>query len=1452
MKEKIFILFSLIIFFSSFATGKEKQSKTLSNEVKKSLEAKGFKIHGFAPKIMSPMEDSLEQKIEITRISVSLNLGDSNIKPVRMTAQQSINFSNTNPDTILTEDFEGDFPGINWQRSGDPTWGKTDLKGINGSYSIWCAKDSIKGIEPGNGYPDSLQSMMIYGPFDLSDVNYAQLKFWYWLDTEYIKDWFFYMASTDGNNFQGIGVSGETRGWDKELLHLSDVPGLGNTTGCSQVWIAFFFQSDTNTTSDIGAFVDEVMLTKRQINGTPLVGFLSGNLSPVGNPYIAVDHISVAGNDSLIIEHGVEIRFEGGFGFYVNGVLKAQGLESDPIFFTSNKLNPNAGDWIGLILFSSIPCQVEYSIVEYAGNNNFNYPCGIYCGSLGSRIFKSLIHKNAGSGVFVARNVNLVDNTIAENFSDGINVFLYTYAYILRNTVKSNGGNGIGSSQGNFHLINSTIEENEKNGVYIGGRYDLPDNEVRIMKGNLIRKNGENGIKINMIYYAHIINNIISDNDSSGIDYTYLMNWLSFEGYIMNNCLINNQYGIKAHETHRSGIMNNIFYDNSIGIYFDNPSFEPVVLFNDFYDNGSNFSGSVDECLAVLIIRNANGDSCDAYYNTFLDPLFVSKETGNYHLQYVDNGYPQNSPCRDAGPPTAFYNDISDGSINDMGAYGGSNIFTNFPSYDFEDLPSNYTKFIDFTIVNCQDETFTINRVKLSDTTNFSISNIESSSISAYKKSNIIVDFHPQSMGNFICNLIIESPNLFGVNAAIIKFFGNCVGGTAVEGDVSGVWSKSGSPYFVFDDLTVPYDQNLTIEPGVKVIFKEKKLLKVYGKLIAAGTKADSIVFSKYSINQKKGWGPLKFINADSTGRLEYCKIEFGENSVNDQGGGISLYKSDITISNCTIQNNKAKTLGLLGWEGYGGGIWCCESSPKIIDNVIANNSAMWGGGGIFAKRSSPIIIGNKIFNNTTRNGGAIYLIESEGICNNNDISYNKADGDAGGGIYIGGSLTKILGNSIDHNIAGLHGGGIYSYKSYGNIANNIIVGNSCQMVNSGGGGIYCLGSGWRPESLYVNITNNIIANNIAQKKGGGIAVLSHHKYSLTNNVIANNFADLRGGGVYTAEVDQTDILNTILFFNSAQNGSEIFVYHLTDTVHISYSDIEGGQINIHNGTVIYENNIQLNPLFKDTSRFDFHLLQGSPCIDAGNTELKYNDPEDPNNPGYALYPALGTIRNDMGAYGGPHAAGYSINQAPALFSLLTPINGDTLYNERPVFIWNKAVDPNPGDQVVYTLKIDDEKSFSSPLIFSNIPDTTYTFSDSLTNNTNYFWTVVAMDNDSLFTASPDTFNFWVNYTPAIVSDLNRQALPREYGLSQNYPNPFNPITTIKYQLPINSLISIKIYNVLGHLIRTLIEKKQETGYHSIIWDGKDNNKQKVSSGIYLYTLKANNFVKTRKLVLIR
>ncbi|KAA0230176.1 T9SS C-terminal target domain-containing protein [candidate division KSB1 bacterium] len=91
-----------------------------------------------------------------------------------------------------------------------------------------------------------------------------------------------------------------------------------------------------------------------------------------------------------------------------------------------------------------------------------------------------------------------------------------------------------------------------------------------------------------------------------------------------------------------------------------------------------------------------------------------------------------------------------------------------------------------------------------------------------------------------------------------------------------------------------------------------------------------------------------------------------------------------------------------------------------------------------------------------------------------------------------------------------------------------------------------------------------------------------------------------------------------------------------------------------------------------------------------------------------------------------------------------------------------------------------------------------------------------------------------------------------DYRLEQNYPNPFNPETEIRFALPEASQVVVSIFNVLGEKIRTLVNASYEAGYHSVLWDGKDEYGDPVTSGVYLYQLRAGEFSQVRKMSLIR
>ena len=89
--------------------------------------------------------------------------------------------------------------------------------------------------------------------------------------------------------------------------------------------------------------------------------------------------------------------------------------------------------------------------------------------------------------------------------------------------------------------------------------------------------------------------------------------------------------------------------------------------------------------------------------------------------------------------------------------------------------------------------------------------------------------------------------------------------------------------------------------------------------------------------------------------------------------------------------------------------------------------------------------------------------------------------------------------------------------------------------------------------------------------------------------------------------------------------------------------------------------------------------------------------------------------------------------------------------------------------------------------------------------------------------------------------------LVNSFSLNQNYPNPFNPVTTIKYSIPRISRIVIKIYDVLGNEITTLIDEEKPVGTYELNW-----NADNLTSGVYFYQLKAGDFVETKKMVLMK
>lgn len=341
------------------------------------------------------------------------------------------------------------------------------------------------------------------------------------------------------------------------------------------------------------------------------------------------------------------------------------------------------------------------------------------------------------------------------------------------------------------------------------------------------------------------------------------------------------------------------------------------------------------------------------------------------------------------------------------------------------------------------------------------------------------------------------------------------------------------------------------------------------------------------------------------------------------------------------------------------------------------------------------------------------------------------------GGCIIASASTPTIKNNLIYNnectivpgVLGGGGGGISIIYGYAYILNNVIMSNQAS---------YAAG-------LVLNWSGGIIKNNIVyQNSGGGqygtagIMIWYSTPWTATieNNTIVGNISTSTAGGL-SVEGTAAYIRNNIIWGNTQQTGQQITGYQSSI---LEYCNTEES----YAGT----GNISVNPDFDSTN---YQLNASSACIDSGNPAALYNDIEDTNNIGYALFPSLGALRNDIGAYGGPGA------------TILPDYSSITAIKEREYF-----------------------------------------------------------------------------------------NLPKSIILHQNYPNPFNLSTTISFELTKSSIVDLRIYDVTGKLVRTLLEKQNLTGKNSVDWNGRNNSGQVVSSGIYYYKINIEYLSEIKRMLLLK
>lgn len=137
---------------------------------------------------------------------------------------------------------------------------------------------------------------------------------------------------------------------------------------------------------------------------------------------------------------------------------------------------------------------------------------------------------------------------------------------------------------------------------------------------------------------------------------------------------------------------------------------------------------------------------------------------------------------------------------------------------------------------------------------------------------------------------------------------------------------------------------------------------------------------------------------------------------------------------------------------------------------------------------------------------------------------------------------------------------------------------------------------------------------------------------------------------------------------------------------------------------------------------------------------------------------------------------------------------------------------------------------------------------DAVNVGESWFYRIAASD----FNGNKGEFSDEVSLLITSVEEGTIVSIPKEFTLQQNYPNPFNPDTNIAYDLPKSADVILKIYNIMGQGVKTLVDESQPAGRYTVRWDGTNNFGVRVSSGLYVYLIKAGDFVKSSRMTLLK
>ncbi|MFA7418577.1 MAG: FlgD immunoglobulin-like domain containing protein [Melioribacteraceae bacterium] len=334
---------------------------------------------------------------------------------------------------------------------------------------------------------------------------------------------------------------------------------------------------------------------------------------------------------------------------------------------------------------------------------------------------------------------------------------------------------------------------------------------------------------------------------------------------------------------------------------------------------------------------------------------------------------------------------------------------------------------------------------------------------------------------------------------------------------------------------------------------------------------------------------------------------------------------------------------------------------------------------------------------------------------------------------------------------------------------------------------------------------------------------------------------------------------------SSTWTGYESFTIHPNAASYLYYPSAVIPRLDSHAGGSVVENqNFSVSWLANSSSQLEYKVIYSSdPTLNNGvlqNTTTTKGGSSawlTPNNyqlsglsPGVTYYwQVRSRLASDQNAVSNYSAVGQftvSPGSAPTVALPINPIVGSTINSNAANLSW--IIPAKSSSTLVYDLELSKNKDMTSAMLISNLDQSNYKVTNLLSNQ-RYYWRVRSKTNTGLIS----DYSYKGEFNTGSATDGGEKLLlPTQFELAQNYPNPFNPSTVISFSITQNSFVSLKVFDILGREVKTLVGKEMSAGNYSVNWEGDDNIGNLVTTGTYIYRITAGNFVSSKKMILVK